>query len=223
MDKPSHLQDWTRGFLSAEDRERIARAIRAAESVTAGEIVCLIVPSSHHYPLAAVRGGAALALPLAIPLTMWIGGWLWLGAYDMWLFMGIAAALFTACHEVLRRAPGLKRWFIAGREAQAEVEEAAFTAFFRHDLHRTREATGILIFVSVLERRVWILADQGIDAQVAQGHWEGVVARIADGIRGGRAAEAICRAVEEIGELLRGRFPRRPDDTNELPDLLVKG
>jgi putative membrane protein len=217
------MQDLTRQFLSHDDRERITGAIQAAEARTAGEIVCLVAPSSHHYPMADVLGGAAFAVPLAVPLTAWVGGLLWLGAYDMWLFMGFFALLFLVFHTLIGRIPGLKRWFISSREAEAEVEEAAVKAFFQKGLYRTRDATGILIYLSVLERKVWILADRGINAKVGAGQWDTLVERIVSGIHAGQQATAICEAVGRLGDLLREHFPRKPDDTDELPNLMVKG
>lgn len=217
------MQDLTRQLLSDTDRERITRAIHAAETLTSGEIVCLVAPSSHPYPMADVLGGAACAGPLAVALTIWVGGRLWLGAYDMWLFMGFFALLFFIFHALVARTPVLKRWFIASRDAEAEVEEAAVKAFFQNGLYRTRDATGILIYISVLERKVWILADRGIHTKVAAGQWDALVKRIVKGIHDGQAAAAICEAVARVGDLLRDHFPRKPDDTDELPNLMVGG
>ena len=46
--------------------------------------------------------------------------------------------------------------------ADEEVQEAVLTAFFKEELYRTRDETGILIFISVFEHKVWVLADRGI-------------------------------------------------------------
>ena len=85
-------------------------------------------------------------------------------------------------------------------------------------LVETRERTGILIFVSLLEHRVVVLADRGIHARVAEGTWDGVVARIVTGIRAGRAEEGLADGIRACGEILAGRLPGRPDDRNELPN-----
>jgi putative membrane protein len=104
---------------------------------------------------------------------------------------------------------------------EAEVERAAFTHFFTEGLHTTREATGVLIFLSVLERRVWILGDRGINARIQPKSWQEFVDRLTAGIRDNHRCDALCRVIGEIGEVLADRFPPRTDDRNELEDLVI--
>jgi putative membrane protein len=95
------------------------------------------------------------------------------------------------------------------------------TSFFKHGLYRTKDGTGILIFISVFERKVWVLADRGIDAKVSVDHWRSVVGGITEGIRNNQAAAAICMAVDTIGRTLAEHFPVAPDDINELENVIV--
>lgn len=208
-------------FLSADECERIQAAVKAAEEKTAGEIVPMVVPASYHYPLADVLGGAALALPTSILLSYLLGGMLWAGSANMWIFMGVFCVVFIGFHRVVQRVLPLKRVFISDREVDEEVQEAALTEFFKQGLYRTRDETGILIFISVFEHRVWVLADRGIDAKVAPDQWDTVVAHIVDGIKKGRQADAICEAVAEVGGILATHFPVRDDDVDELDNLIV--
>ena len=76
--------------------------------------------------------------------------------------------------------------------------------------------------ISVFERKVWVLADRGINARVKEGQWEEIVAMITDGIRQNRLAEVICRAVEKVGEILAVHLPLKPDDKNELRNIIVE-
>lgn len=208
-------------FLSEDEQERIKAAVAAAEKKTAGEIVCMIVSSSYHYPMANVLGAATFALPLALWTTHWVGGRLWIGTQNMWLFLGLFAILFVLMHVVVGRLPGLKRWFISQREIEEEVEEAAVSGFFRHGLYRTRDANGVLLFISVFEHKIHLLADQGIHIKVPQKEWDDLVGRITRGIREGKGANAICDAVRSIGNLLETHFPVKPDDTDELKNLII--
>ncbi len=216
------MKDLTRILLSEADRAAIITAVQEAEKQTAGEIVPMVVSASYHYPMADVIGGVFLALPAALLLTPLIGGWLWIGTWNLWMFLGLFSLLFPTALLIVRHTVGLKRIFIARREIDAEVEEAAVTSFFQKGVYRTRDETGILIFISLFERRVWVLADRGINRKVAQDQWDGIVARIIDGIRQQRAGQAICAAVAEIGELLAAHFPIREDDRDELTNLIVE-
>lgn len=216
------MKDLPRSFLNDEDRAAITAAVVAAEKHTAGEIVPMVVSASYHYPMADVIGGVALALPTALLLTPLAGGWLWIGRWNLWVFLGLMTVFFLAAQAFLRRIPRLKRCFIARREIDEEVEEAAITSFFKKGLHRTRGETGVLLFISLFEHRVWILADRGIDRKVGPGHWDELVGDVVQGIRQKRAGEAIAEAVTRIGRLLAEHFPRHEDDRDELTNLIVE-
>lgn len=213
-----HLSD---KFLSESDKEKIRAAVQAAEKMTSGEIVPMIVSVSHPYPLASMTGAAVFALPLSMVLTSFIGGRLWLGHQNIWIFIAIFILLFILFHFLMERIPRLKRIFVSDKEMDAEVQEAAFAAFYREGLYRTRDETGILIFISVFERKVWVLADRGINAKVTKDHWQGVVRHIVEGIKQNRQADAICEAVGLASDVLKTHFPVKPDDTDELSNLIV--
>lgn len=209
-------------FLSDTDRQRIEQAVATAEQKTSGEVVCMVVSSSYHYPMASVVGATSLALPLALLSTHFSGGWMWIGTQNMWLFIGLFAIWFALMVWILRRTPRLNRLFISKREIDEEVEEAAITAFFNQGLYRTRDANGVLLFISVFEHKVWVLADKGIHAKVPGDEWENLVARITQGFMKGHRGDAICSAVAQIGNLLQAHFPIKPDDTNELKNLIIE-
>jgi putative membrane protein len=215
------MKNLAQKFLTAGEYEQINAAVEAAEKLTAGEIVCMVQSTSYHYPMSDVIGAATLALPAALALTPLVGGWLWLGTQNMWIFLSILVPALALCHWVVKNCPWLKRIFISSREIAEEVEEAAVTNYFKHGLYRTKDSTGILIFVSVFERKVWVLADHGIDAKVSSDHWRSVVAGITEGIRNKQAAASICQAIQTIGRTLAEHFPVAPDDTNELDNVII--
>jgi len=215
------MKDLAKKFLSEDERARVSAAVQEAEKRTVGEIVVMIISASYHYPMANVTGAATFALTLGLLLTPFIGGWLWIGNQNMWLFLGLFTVFFIFFHEVVKRARWLKRYFISRKEINAEVKEAAVTHFFKHALYRTRDKTGVLVLISVFERRVWVLADQGINAKVPEDQWEDIVKMITDGIKQKRPGDAICAAVEKIGDLLKAHFPIEPDDIDELKNVII--
>jgi len=216
------MKDLTRKVLSETDREAISAAVAEAEKQTVGEIVPMVVSTSYHYPMADVIGGAALALPAALLLTPLIGGWFWIGPWNLWLFLGLFSLIFPAALLIVRHTLALKRMFISSHEIEEEVEEAAVISFFKNGVFRTRDETGVLIFISLFERRVWVLADRGINRKVSQDRWDAIVGGIVAGIREKRAVEAVCKAVADVGELLAEHFPIRDDDQDELTNLIVE-
>lgn len=216
------MKSLTQQFLSDTDREKIAEAVREAEQVTSGEIVPMVVSNSYHYPMADVLGAASLSLPISILATYLMGHLFWLGSQNMWTFIGVFGVCFIGFLALVKRTPALKRRFVSQSEMEEEVQEAAVTAFFKEGLYRTREETGVLIFISIFEHKVWVLGDKGINERVEQGSWDDIVAHITQGVRQGRQAEAICEAVGMAGRLLAMHFPIRPDDRNELKNLIVQ-
>jgi len=216
------MQQLSAKFLSPEEQQAVTAEVQKAERRTSGEIVPMIVSASHHYPMAAVRGAALTALPLALLLTSLLGSSLWLGHQNMYLFLLFFLLLYIPTRFVVKRAVTLKRLFLNTNEVEEEVQEAAVTSFFAEGLYRTREENGILIFVSVLERKVWILGDRGINERIDPTAWETIVDELLRGIRAGRQGEALCRAVQEVGSILETHFPYRRDDTDELHNLIIR-
>jgi len=216
------MKDLMERFISKTDRAKIEACIREAETHTRGEVVVTVVPMSYHYPVADLLGATAFSFPVAVALTPEVGGLFWTGPWNLWVFLAVLFPLFLAFHEAVKRVHVLKRWFIGPKDMEEEVREAARVQFFRKGLYRTREETGVLIYVSVFERRVWVLGDRGINAAIPEGHWKGIVATIVRAIKAGRPAEGICQAVSDVSRVLQEKFPVRQGDQNELRNLMVE-
>lgn len=202
-------------FFTEEEKARIVAAVREAESRTSGEIVPIVVDESYDYPRTEIIAAGFFALGGASLL-----GWA-LGHSSQWPFLLFFLALYLPFRAMIRLLPGLKRRLIPEAEIAAEVEERAMVAFIEHGVHHTRDETGILILISLFEHRVHVLADRGINAVVPPHTWDEIVATVTTGIREGRACDALCAAVRRCGDLLQENFPRKADDRDELPNLIV--
>jgi len=212
-------------FLSAADRERIARRVQQVEKSTSGEIVPYVSSASYSYPAAALRAALVVSVLIAAAATAaadFFVLWGALGLPDLWIFPSVFAACFLMVYGLTSSVPGLKRRIISRAEMTEEVGEAALTAFFRHRLAETRDRTGVLLFVSVFERRVVVLADKGINDKVPPETWQQVVNIVLRGIHERRPADALCEAVTRCGELIAAQFPLRSGDKDELRNLIVE-
>jgi putative membrane protein len=208
-------------FLTAAERQQVEGCIRSAELRTRSEIVVLVASASHAYPMATLLGAVALAFAPAVALTPLAGRLLWLGPHNMWAFLGLFLAFLGVFYPGVQRLPALKRLFVTAHEMEAEVQEAAAMQFFHKGLYRTRDATGVLIYISVFERKVWVLGDRGIDAKIGPGFWGETVAGIVAGIKAGRPAAAICESITRIAPHLGEKFPAGPDNPDELQNLII--
>ncbi|HKC52472.1 MAG TPA: hypothetical protein VKF60_16915, partial [Myxococcota bacterium] len=162
-------------LLAPDALAAIEAAVRGAERATSGEIVPVVVERSDSY--ADVRIGAAAIVAFALG-----GALLALApALEAWLVPTQICVFAALCWAVgWRPLLGL----VAPNPLFAErVHRAASLAFLDAGLVETRDRTGILIFVSLLERRVQVLADHGIHLRVPDGTWDGVVERVVAGIR----------------------------------------
>lgn len=123
----------------------------------------------------------------------------------------------------VRAFPGVRRLLEGDRKADAAVLAAARAAFVELGVHRTRERSGLLVFVALAEARIRVVVDTGVE-QAGEGVLAGLVRRIeAVGHDDGLDAQAVERLVELLGELgdaLSSRLPRRADDRNELGEML---
>lgn len=195
-----------------EAARAIEAAVKEAERRTSGEIVPMVVDRADAYPGLRTLVGAALAfLACVVILTT---------PLDLVLWLPLAQLVAFVVGYVLSGRRLVLRLLVPRAVAADAVNRAARIAFLEHGLTETRDRTGILIFIALLEHRVEVLADRGIDAHVEPGTWDGVVARILDGIRERRADEGLVAAIRHCGDLLAERFPPRPDDTDELADRL---
>jgi putative membrane protein len=216
------MQTLSQQFLTPAEQDKISALVQQVEQQTSGEIVPMVVSASHSYPVAMIYGATVLALPLALLLMPIIGGLFWLGSQNIWVFLLLFILLYGIFHSLVQRFSWLKRLFLSTKQIDAEVREAAMTSFFTEKLYQTQEANGILIFISLLERKVWVLADSGINARIDPQQWEKIVTLITQGIKEKRQCEAICAAILEIGEILKTHFPARKNNPNELHNLILR-
>ncbi len=97
----------------------------------------------------------------------------------------------------------------------------AINVFYKYGLNKTKDQTGVLIFLSIEERKIHILADEGIEKKTNQSVWNEMIVYMTENIRSGSAGAGICAVVKKVGELLTQYFPIQGGDLNELPNEVV--
>lgn len=203
-------------LFSEEEKARIHQMVTAAEEKTSGEIVPMVVNASARYTeielLGLVAGLGIGTLAAALYAEPWGHDFVYL-----WPMIGAAAGFF-AC-----RIPWVKRSLLPARRRDDAVLQRSLAAFTTEGLHHTRDRTGILIFVSLLEHEVEVLADKGINEKVPQGTWDEVVRILTAELAAGRACQGFCKAIERCGIILAEHFPRLAEDQDELSNRLVTG
>jgi len=145
--------------------------------------------------------------------------------YETWLlvtFIGAAAMVIGVVAYLLFQIPALDRLILSKAVMAQAVARRARRHFMESGVYDTVDNTGVLIFVSILERRVELIADRGISEKVAQDRWDAVVAELITGITSGRTGEALAQAVRQVGAVLSEHVPPRERNTNELANRPVE-
>lgn len=216
------MENLAKKFLTKAEQEQVNAAVQEVERTTSGEIVPMIVNRSHEYPMAAMLGSLFLSIPASLILAGLIGPWIWVGRDNMWLFLAICLVSFTVCHVLIKRSGRFTRFFLDRQEADREIKEGAIAAFYAEKLHKTSGENGILLYVSVLEQKVWILADAGINKKIDPSQWDSIVEGLTAGIKEGRRCQALCEAIHRTGQILATHFPLKQGDRNELHNLIIR-
>lgn len=209
-----------RRFFSPADEEAVRAAVAAAEAETGGEVVPYVVGRSGEYRGTAwsVATVAAVTAAVAAALAHDLGGF-WGGAGMLWSALPVALAALTGWWLVAA-VPALRRRLTPASVLDEQVALRAAAAFVEEEVFGTRDRTGVLIFLSLLEHRVLILGDSGIDERIEPGEWKRISDRLAAGIRAGEPAAALVEAIAACGRILERRVERREDDVDELSDAL---
>jgi len=220
--------------LTDSDRKKVAEAVAKAEGSTAGEIVAVATPISDPYhdvalhwalvPLFAVLAWAAWR-PTALVwwYDLFFGGW----SPDptmsqlLTLLMVFAALKFTIALLILKWMP-LRLFLTPAATKHRRAHRRAIAIFKAAAEKRTVGTTGILIYLSLAERRAEIVADEAI-LKVTDDHtWGEAMTALLTDVREGRVGDGIVAAVERVGVVLSEHFPRSAGDINEIPDKLIE-
>ena len=213
-------------LFSDDDRQRIADAVDEAEAATSAEIVPYVVVQSDPYPAARWRGGvlgALLVVSAAALLRVAPVSALWPYLADLYV---LAAALGTALIGAIAAGtmPPLLRALTPPDEKGRAVYQRAVEAFLEQELFDTRDRTGILLFVSLNEHCIEVLADRGIDAEVDGSAWTDVTDHIRRGIEDDRLTQGLLNGIERCGQVLDEHgVEARSDAQNKRADRLHRG
>ncbi len=220
--------------MNAEEHLSVSDAVHAAEQGTSGEIVTIVADHSDRYldvalwlsVLAAVLGlGAVAAFPqiytwLIAQLT---GGWVTQGSVPeaLELALAIIVIVFSVVRLILQWVP-VRLSLTPGIVKSRRVRRRAIRYFKVGAERRTAGRTGILIYLSMIEHRAEIVADEAIHALVPNEVWGQAMADMLAHVREGRIAAGMVAAVNDVGKVLSEHFPRAESDVNELPDRLIE-
>ena len=104
-----------------------------------------------------------------------------------------------------------------------DVLDRSAYIFKKLGIHETRERNGILIYLSLNDRKYAIIGDAGIHQHVKQEFWDHVGSEMIAYFKKGAFADGVIHAIHKAGEKLSLHFPFKHDDSNELSDDIYFG
>jgi putative membrane protein len=199
-------------FLTQVSKTALSGAVRELESCCSAEVVIAVRARTGSYLHAALLFGTlvglvTLAVLLYVPRTF-APIWFLLDP----LVIGLLAGLLGS------RSARLGRVFTPWRSRRQWVEAAARSAFVERRVHSTTGRTGILLYVSVLEREAAFVVDVGVEALAATAGWTRAVGEIEQAVRNKEDGVAIAGRLRGLAPLLSPVLVRGENDVDELPN-----
>ncbi len=196
-------------------RSRLYEHIKEVEKVSSAEIVVIVRASSDKYRDVALWSGFVLQIMVAAFM----------------LFSPIVFSPYTICASTLlsfllgylfvQVVYPLKRLLVPSHRKQRAVEIYARAVFQKGKIYYTRDHTGLLIFVSLFERMVYLVPDVGLQQAIPQHVWQQIQDSFSEIFNGDNfVTEALLSRINELKRILKDYLPVRSDDINEIPDDL---
>jgi putative membrane protein len=219
--------------LSADDHAGVSTAIAAAEAKSDGEIIAIAADQSDAYHDVGLHY-AVLVLFLVLAFFA-----IWPHQLELWwtrlmgwtsepsmrqlltLLLGFALLKFLVVLFILKWRP-LRMLLTPGSTKTRRVRRRAVMLFKTGAERRTIGRTGILIYLSMAERRAEIVGDEAITAVTTPETWGEAMAALLKDVKDGRPGDGIVAAVGLIGDVLATHFPKTSEDSNEIPDKLIE-
>ena len=215
--------------FTEENLKKIQDAVAKAEKTTDGEIALVVTSSCSNYGFwelifAVVMGliTSACLIPFSSKINNFIDSIYWdVNDYhfSFWILMFVFVSILI--FYLLANIPFIDRLIIPKRVKEVSVYNKAIKTFVHSGVYKTKSNTGILLFFSVLERKIQIIADSGIASKVSYETWNDLANSLAEGFKSKNPTDTIIKGIEECGKILSKEFPAQNENPNELPDGLV--
>ena len=108
-------------------------------------------------------------------------------------------------------------------KCKGEVLDRAAWLFKKLKMHETKDRNGVLIYLSINDRKFAIIGDAGINKVVPEGFWDENKEMMISHFKKGEFAIGLINGIEKAGEQLKQFFPYQEDDVNELSDEISYG
>ncbi|MBN9545975.1 MAG: TPM domain-containing protein [Alphaproteobacteria bacterium] len=226
-------------MLTKSDHERITAAITEVESKTSGEIFCVLAHEVSRYREVPLAWAAIAAL--AVPPALVLSGLHRLAMVDIfssWTddsVRGVEGLILRAlstytllqgaiflCVALIVALPRVRRFVTPQFLKRHRVRQMARHHFAAAGARLSKAEPHILIYASLYDRQVELVAHRAIHEAVGAGPWNAAVAAVIDGMKAGKPADGYIQAIEICGEALAMHFPPNGSPRNAFPNSVLE-
>jgi putative membrane protein len=211
-------------MLTETDHQHIIAAVTAAESKTSGEIFCVLAHEVSRYrevPLLWATLAAFVVPPLLalaglhhFALNDLFSGWSNGSGQRTESLIREALSGYTLLQAVLFfvvalivAIPAVRRFMTPRALKRHRMRQVARHHFTASGARVSDAEPHILIFASLQDRQVELVAHEAIHQAVGDGPWNASVAAVVAGMQAGKPADGFVRAIEICGAALAEHFP----------------
>lgn len=209
---------WIKKYLKSEDVQKISELVQNIEGKTRAEIVPMIVLRSSaigHVPLMLTL----LLILIFLPLEFYYFQWSFNERTHLWL--SLSAVLAFGFSLLLSRCLWIQRVLTANADEAMQVWHRAELEFYRQKISTTQSRAGVLLFVSVMERKAVLLTDELVHKKLSNEVWSPILKEFSADLRKSQWILGFSKALERCGELLSEKFPSESQQArNELANFL---
>jgi putative membrane protein len=199
-------------FYEDRAKREAKAAVEGIEAQTSAEIVVCLRGASDHYRDVDYLFGFLVSLATLVTM-LYVERDFVLGSFPVGVVAGFLAGTLASAHVAQ-----IRRLLLFPARKLYAVRLCARAAFHDQGVSRTRHRTGILLYISMFERRVEVLPDVGIEAAHLGPDWKAAVATLEGSLAPSPDFDRFLAAVRALGPILGRSLPRTEDDVNELPD-----
>ncbi len=193
-------------------RSKLFDTIKKIEDSSLVEIVVIIKPASGKYRDVPVWSGVVFAILL---YTFFMFSHI---EFDVYLIYAFTILAFFLAWSIVAATNFIQKIFVKKSRKQTNVEIKARAIFQKGGIRFTQERIGVLFYVSLLEKMVFILPDRGAEHSIPDEEWKNMHSDFQTIFKADDIAAELLHKLDNWQPVFAKYIPPVENDINELPD-----
>lgn len=200
-------------FTDKDFQTRLGNTIATLEQASQIEVVVLIKNKSANYE--------DVPLGLGAVFMMLAFSYFFLADVEFESYLIYFYTLFSfALGVLIGLIPMMQRLFTGKKRKTRNIEIMARALFQKGGLHHTSTKIGTLLYFSLLEQMIYIVADRGAELAIPAEEWQKLNQNLQAVFKAKNPSETLITELENCKELFNRYIPALETNVNELPDDL---